>query len=282
MEKGFLNGRGVKETENNGQSGSKSASKNVTHVADVNTVYTLSATTNIAVNIDMSSLNEKIRDMEVKCSKLTGSVIEKPNASWKNSALNAGNLWQPSSWIGSTTPNAETSSTISGLHSTKNMRQVLYINMVTSEPMTQMNKFASTQGLEDVLENLPYMIRNVPNVLKKWSSDVSLAKEDLTKGPALLMLDSYTSSMCIESWGRGSFARALTELDDTCGLKDMLVVAIPKSEGLGYTIETIRIEYEWKPPRCDKCKIFGNSCDSFPKVPSSSNTPPKARKQKDV
>ncbi|GKD82189.1 phosphonates import ATP-binding protein like protein [Tanacetum coccineum] len=72
--------------------------------------------------------------------------------------------------------------------------------------------FASTQGLEDVLENGPYMIRNVPIVLKKWSPNVSLSKEDLKKG-----------------WG--CFARALIELDATCRLKDKLVVAIPMSEG---------------------------------------------------
>ncbi|GJW44240.1 reverse transcriptase domain-containing protein [Tanacetum coccineum] len=50
---------------------------------------------------------------------------------------------------------------------------------------------------------------------------------------------SYTSSMCMESWGRGSFARALIELDATCGLKDKLVVAIPKSGGSAYMMETI-------------------------------------------
>ena len=76
------------------------------------------------------------------------------------------------------------------------------------------------------------------------------------------MLDSYTSSMCMESWGRGSFARAMTELDATCGVKDTLAVAIPKFEGLGYTMKTIRVEYESKPPRCDECKIFGHSCDN--------------------
>ncbi|GJX37625.1 hypothetical protein Tco_0250928 [Tanacetum coccineum] len=65
------------------------------------------------------------------------------------------------------------------------------------------------------------------------------------------MLDSYRSFMCMESWGRGSFARALTELDATCELKDRLVVTIPKSEGSGYRMETICVEYEWKPPRCD-------------------------------
>ncbi|GKE55815.1 hypothetical protein Tco_1495000, partial [Tanacetum coccineum] len=41
--------------------------------------------------------------------------------------------------------------------------------------------FASTQRFEDVMANGPYMIRNVSIILKKWSLNVSLAKEDLTK-----------------------------------------------------------------------------------------------------
>ncbi|GKA58828.1 zinc knuckle CX2CX4HX4C containing protein [Tanacetum coccineum] len=141
----------------------------------------------------------------------------------------------------------------------------------------------------------------------KWSPYSNLTKEDLTKvhvwvklhnvpmvaftsdGLRMIatkignpiMLDSYTSSMCMESWGHGSFARALIELDAICGLKDRLVV-IPKLEGSGYTMETIRVEYEWKPPRCDECKIFGHSCDNCPKKPSTSHTQSNAGKQKDV
>nr|GFA76549.1 zinc knuckle CX2CX4HX4C [Tanacetum cinerariifolium] len=62
----------------------------------------------------------------------------------------------------------------------------------------------------------------------------------------------------------------------------MLVVAIPKLECLSYTMETIRVEYKWKPTRCDECKIFFHSCDNFPKQPSTNKAQPKDRKQKDV
>ncbi|GJX91382.1 hypothetical protein Tco_0344708 [Tanacetum coccineum] len=58
--------------------------------------------------------------------------------------------------------------------------------------------------------------------------------------------------------------------------------AIPKLEGLGYIMEIVRVEYEWKPPRCDECKIFGHSCNNCPKKPSTSDTQPKAEKQKYV
>nr|GEZ01869.1 hypothetical protein [Tanacetum cinerariifolium] len=86
--------------------------------------------------------------------------------------------------------------------------------------------------------------------------------------------------MCTESWGHGSFAHALIELEATVGLKDKLVVVILKLEGSKCTMETIYVEYEWKHPRCDECNIV-HLCDNCPKKPSTSNTPPKARKQKD-
>nr|GEU34753.1 zinc knuckle CX2CX4HX4C [Tanacetum cinerariifolium] len=62
----------------------------------------------------------------------------------------------------------------------------------------------------------------------------------------------------------------------------LLVVSILKFKGSGYTTETIRVEYEWKPPRCDECKIFGHLCNNCPKKHSTSHTQLKAEKQKDV
>ncbi|GJR32728.1 hypothetical protein Tco_1108960 [Tanacetum coccineum] len=53
-----------------------------------------------------------------------------------------------------------------------------------------------------------------------------------------VMLDSYTSSIFIELWERR------------------------------FTIETVTIEYEWKPPCCDLCKIFGHVHDHCPKTVS--------------
>ncbi|GKE94771.1 hypothetical protein Tco_1579626 [Tanacetum coccineum] len=40
---------------------------------------------------------------------------------------------------------------------------------------------------------------------------------------------------------------------------------IPKFEDEGYTRIAICIEYEWKPPRCSTCKVFGHVLDECPK-----------------
>ncbi|GKB69277.1 reverse transcriptase domain-containing protein [Tanacetum coccineum] len=61
-----------------------------------------------------------------------------------------------------------------------------------------------------------------------------------TKLGTPLMRDSYTSDMCMHSWGKSSYARAMIEL-------------------------RANVEYEWKPPKCLSCKVFGHVLNEFPK-----------------
>ncbi|GJS59979.1 reverse transcriptase domain-containing protein [Tanacetum coccineum] len=51
-----------------------------------------------------------------------------------------------------------------------------------------------------------------------------------------IMLDSYTSNMCLSSWGRNTYARALVEFSAEEELKDSIVIAIPLSNGKGHTL----------------------------------------------
>ncbi|GJW13347.1 zinc knuckle CX2CX4HX4C containing protein [Tanacetum coccineum] len=44
----------------------------------------------------------------------------------------------------------------------------------------------------------------------------------------------------------------------------LLLLVFPLTRD-GFTKETIRVEYEWRPPRCDICKIFGHVHDHCPK-----------------
>ncbi|GJT85215.1 hypothetical protein Tco_1066932 [Tanacetum coccineum] len=59
-----------------------------------------------------------------------------------------------------------------------------------------------------------------------------------------------------------SILRMVVEMDV---LKESLTIGVPLIEGTRFTIETVTIEYEWKPPRCDLCKIFGHVHDHCPK-----------------
>ncbi|GKE56941.1 zinc knuckle CX2CX4HX4C containing protein, partial [Tanacetum coccineum] len=122
-------------------------------------------------------------------------------------------------------------------------------------------------GLEYVLESGPWMIRNTPIILKKWLMSTSLFKEELTRIPIWvklhdvplqvfeedgisliatfigkpIMLDSDTSSMCKDLWGRSSFARCLIKVNSEADLVDSVTIGIPSLTGDDFTKETIRM-----------------------------------------
>ncbi|GJU46965.1 reverse transcriptase domain-containing protein [Tanacetum coccineum] len=135
------------------------------------------------------------------------------------------------------------------------------------------------------------MIRNWQLILSKWTPYTSLTKNEVTKVPVWIklheiplvaysedglsliatqvgkpiMLDAFTSQMCSESWGRIGYARALVEISAMTELKTEVTMAVPVEDGEGYTREVISDEYEWKPPQCTACKVFGHSRDTCPK-----------------
>ncbi|GJR33499.1 zinc knuckle CX2CX4HX4C containing protein [Tanacetum coccineum] len=75
--------------------------------------------------------------------------------------------------------------------------------------------------------------------------------------------------MCTNSWGRASYVRAMVELRANVDLKYTIIVVVPKFVGEGYNLKNIRVEYEWTPPRCSCCKVFGHIMDECPKKPIS-------------
>ncbi|GJX05986.1 putative ribonuclease H-like domain-containing protein [Tanacetum coccineum] len=100
-------------------------------------------------------------------------------------------------------------------------------------------RLAFPEGVDSVLRDGPWMIREIPLFLNKWSPFVSLLKEELSRVPILVKFH------------------------------DVSLVAYT-SNGLSLIatkIETIHIEYEWEPPRCCTCLIFGHLLDDCPKAP---------------
>ncbi|GJR01896.1 putative reverse transcriptase domain-containing protein [Tanacetum coccineum] len=134
-------------------------------------------------------------------------------------------------------------------------------------------QFSFMDGLDAMLENGMWFIHNNPLILMKWHPDENLLKEDVstipvwiklygilvmafsedglsataTKLDTPLMLDSYTADMCMQSWGRSSYARAMIELRADVELKDNIMADMPKITREGYYICNIHVEYEWNP-----------------------------------
>nr|GEU44599.1 hypothetical protein [Tanacetum cinerariifolium] len=95
-------------------------------------------------------------------------------------------------------------------------------------------KLDTRVGLESILEGGPWMIPNSPIILKKWSMKTGLQKEKLTRIPIWVKLHDVPIQVFKE--------------DDL--------------DGLNFVKETIRVEYEWKPPRCHTYNIFGHTGES--------------------
>ncbi|GJV18107.1 hypothetical protein Tco_1363430 [Tanacetum coccineum] len=152
-------------------------------------------------------------------------------------------------------------------------------------------KFNYVMGLEQVLGQGPWMIRNQPLFLTKWAPNLELSKDKVSKVPVWVkihkvsvvsycedelsliasqigkpvMLDAFTSDMCNEPWGRISYARALIKISKNTDLKKVVTMAVPIIDGEGYTKERIVVEYEWKSPRCIDCHVFGHDSLECPK-----------------
>ncbi|GJV52726.1 retrotransposon protein, putative, ty1-copia subclass [Tanacetum coccineum] len=57
----------------------------------------------------------------------------------------------------------------------------------------------------------------------------------------------------------------MVELRADVKLKDNIVVVMPKITREGHYTCNVRVEYEWKPPRCSSCKVFGHIHEECPK-----------------
>nr|GEV69561.1 hypothetical protein [Tanacetum cinerariifolium] len=125
-------------------------------------------------------------------------------------------------------------------------------------------KVVKKVGLEAILESGPWIVPNTLIILKKLSMSTSLLKEELTRIPICVKLHDVPLQVFKED-GRSSFARCLIEVNSEADLVDSVTIGILSLSGDDFTKETIRVEYEWRPPMCDVCKIFGHVHDHCPK-----------------
>nr|GFC54874.1 hypothetical protein [Tanacetum cinerariifolium] len=86
-------------------------------------------------------------------------------------------------------------------------------------------------GVEDVLETRPWMIRNSPIILKKWTVNTSSLKEELNRIPVWVKIHGVPLQVFLE--------------DESITMGILLI------DGSGFSKETVCVEYEWKPPRCE-------------------------------
>nr|GEV72663.1 hypothetical protein [Tanacetum cinerariifolium] len=113
-------------------------------------------------------------------------------------------------------------------------------------------KVAFQTGLEQVLEKGPWLIRNQPIILTKWSPNMSLSRDKVTKVPVWVKVHKVP----VVAYSEDGLSIIATQL---------ATMAIPIMDGEGHTMAKIDVKYEWKPPRCSECLVFGHSNEQCPK-----------------
>ncbi|GKA60191.1 hypothetical protein Tco_0759598 [Tanacetum coccineum] len=99
-------------------------------------------------------------------------------------------------------------------------------------------QFSYMEGLDAMLENVWVKLYGVSVMAFSEDSLSAIA----TKLGTPLMLDSYIFDMCMQSWGRSSYARVIIELRADVELKENIVVDMPKIIEEGHYLCNVRVE----------------------------------------
>ncbi|GKA95586.1 RNA-directed DNA polymerase, eukaryota, reverse transcriptase zinc-binding domain protein [Tanacetum coccineum] len=97
-------------------------------------------------------------------------------------------------------------------------------------------------------------IVNVP--LEAWCvKGISAMASSLGKP---ILMDSMTATMCHKGTGNISYARVLVEMDSEKELKNEIEIQyVDKCKNVKGN-KKVQVTYDWKPPICTHCKVFGH------------------------
>ncbi|GJR54388.1 reverse transcriptase [Tanacetum coccineum] len=129
----------------------------------------------------------------------------------------------------------------------------------TTRTSSNANVFSSTDGLDTMLENGPWFIRNNSLILKKWNSDVNLLKEYMDNVSVWVNYHGVPMTAFSEDGlSANSTKLALIEVRADVELKDNIVMAMPKLVGEGFnTLLVLPLWFE-KIDKIERLIIEGN------------------------
>ncbi|GJX08522.1 hypothetical protein Tco_0196454 [Tanacetum coccineum] len=80
---------------------------------------------------------------------------------------------------------------------------------------------------------------------------------------------NVTTHMCNMGNGRTGFARVLIEAEACKGLPAQIEIVYRNSDNMEMGRKSVKVEYDWKPPLCFFCSVFGHKddkCSFRPKI----------------
>ena len=152
------------------------------------------------------------------------------------------------------------------------------LDVLTLEKGFYLFRFASDDGLSKVVERGPWLFAGRFLVLQRWHPGLPVFKANLHRIPVWAKfhnvpielwseegLSHIASAVGIplyadaatEACSRVSFARICVEVDASRPLVEEFEVEVFQADGSS-SLVTIGVSFQWKPPVCEVCKVFGH------------------------
>ena len=148
-----------------------------------------------------------------------------------------------------------------------------------------MFKFKDEIGMNFVLDNGPWMVNSKPLFVQKWDPSIIIDRTDpkmlsmwiklcnmpleawSVKGVSAvasgvgnpLIMDKMTTNVCHEGAGRLGYARVLVKVSADRELKDKVEICYKNGKNEVKCSKFVNVEYDWKPPVCSHCSVFGHT-----------------------
>ncbi|GJY73860.1 RNA-directed DNA polymerase, eukaryota, reverse transcriptase zinc-binding domain protein [Tanacetum coccineum] len=152
---------------------------------------------------------------------------------------------------------------------------------------TIMFKFRDEIGMKKVIDQSPWMVKNVPLFMQQWNPKIGMKVTEPEKLPIRvklmnlpmeawsvegistlasgigtpIVMDNTTAHMCQYGSRRSDFARVLIEIDAKKEMKDVIKIEYTNKERKVRGTKEVKIGYNWKPLMCSHCKVFGHNHD---------------------
>jgi len=150
-------------------------------------------------------------------------------------------------------------------------------NVTTTSNGFMIFRFTTEAEMHAVLEKGPWMFGGKNIVLQQWHPRFQFDKNNISTLPVWVRLHGLPFPL----WSKQGLSMAASmvgrplscdESTYNCIRLDYALVCVEVDASLPYVHEfeidspltsepiTVKVDYEWKPSRCEKCHIFGHSC----------------------
>ncbi|GJR37288.1 RNA-directed DNA polymerase, eukaryota, reverse transcriptase zinc-binding domain protein [Tanacetum coccineum] len=119
-------------------------------------------------------------------------------------------------------------------------------------------KFKNEEGMNYVIDQSPWLI-NIP--LEAWSvRGISALASRLGRH---IKMDQVTADMCRAGTKRLGYARVMIEINVEDEFFDKIEINYVDDIKKVKSTKWVKVEYTWKPDRCNHCKVFGHSMQNY-------------------